>query len=84
MSEIKKKWDYLPKDKRDKAIREIIAHFETEMEQELGFIGAEDLLDFFLENIGPDIYNKAVYDAKNTIKLNFENLDIDLEQLINK
>ncbi len=77
-------WDFLPKEKRDVLIREISAYFETEHDQQIGVIAAEDILDFFLQALGKDIYNKAVGDAKMTIQQSLENLDVDLDTLLRK
>jgi uncharacterized protein (DUF2164 family) len=48
----KRKFDLLiTNNKREAAIREIITYFNTELEQEIGIITAEDILDFFLDNV---------------------------------
>ncbi len=84
MKEIKRKWDLLPKEKRKKCIEEIITFFKQKRNEELGIIAAEDILDFFLENIGANIYDKGVEDSKELLKKQFENLEIDLDLLLNK
>ena len=43
-----------------------------------------DILDFFLEALGKDIYNRAIDDSKVVIKQSFDNLEIDLDLLLNK
>ncbi|MFZ2190139.1 MAG: DUF2164 domain-containing protein [Candidatus Magasanikiibacteriota bacterium] len=84
MTEITHKWDLLPKEKKKNCLEEIITFFREERNEELGVIAAEDILDFFLENIGTDIYNKGVDDAKETVKKRFDDLELDLELLLNK
>jgi uncharacterized protein (DUF2164 family) len=84
MPNIKRKWDILSKEKRETLTREITTYFKTEREIEIGVIAATDILDFFLEALVPDIYNQAINDSKNTIKQNFDNIEIDLDQLLNK
>ncbi len=74
--------DMLPKERRQALLKEIITYFKTEREQEIGVIAAEEILDFFTEALGKDIYNKAVLDSKTTIKTCMENLDLDLDLLI--
>lgn len=84
MPKIKKKWDLISKGKRDFLIREIITHFRKERNQEIGILSAEELLDFFLESLTGEIYNRAITDAKAQIKQSFEDIEINLDQLINK
>jgi len=84
MTDIKRKWDLLSKERRETLIKEVIDYFKTEKDQELGVIAAEDILDFFLEALGKDIYNKAIDDSKVVIKQSFESLEIDLDLLSNK
>lgn len=84
MSEITRKWNLLSKQKRDTAIKEIITYFKTKQDQEIGVIAAENILDFFLQTTGEDIYNKAIEDTKEVIKQNSEILDVNLNLLINK
>ena len=84
MNEIKRKWDLLPKAKRKSCIDELITFFKQERDETIGVIAAEDILDFFLQNIGEDIYNKAVEDSKELIKKTFDNLEVDLDLLLNK
>lgn len=38
-------------------------YFYNERDEELGDLAASMILDFFLEELGPEIYNKGVYDA---------------------
>lgn len=84
MKEIKRKWDLLSKEKKESCIQEIITFFKQERDEEIGVIAAEDVLDFFLQNIGPTIYNKGVEDSKEQLKKSFEDLEVDLELLLNK
>ncbi len=81
---VTKKHDFIPKEKRNKIVNEIITYYKTKMDQEIGVVVAEDILDFFLEAIGNDIYNKAISDSKNTIKNGFEIIEVDLDLLLNK
>lgn len=82
MPEIKRKWDILTKEKRDASVKEIITYFKTERSEEIGVIAAEHILDFFLENIGEDIYNGAIQDAKSLLKNRVENLELEMEELL--
>lgn len=85
MPTIKRKGNLLLSgEKRKKAIQATIDYFHTEQDHEIGVIAAEDILDFFLREIGDEIYNKAISDAKTTVKHSFDYLDIDLDNLSNK
>jgi len=54
----------LNSDEKKQLLQDIIYFFETERDEKLGIIGSEKILDFFLESLGPVIYNKALDDAK--------------------
>jgi len=84
MVTVKRSWDSLDKAQREHMIRETVRYFTTERDLELGVIGAEEILDFFLENLSPIIHNKAVEAAKSVVKQNLDNVEIDLDLLINK
>lgn len=84
MAEVKRKWDLLTKEKRTACVGQIVAYFKAEKNQEIGVIAAEGLLDFFLEMLTEDIYNKALGDAKTLLKQGLENLEVDLDLLLNK
>ncbi len=49
--------------------------FSDEFERDLSPFQAERLLDFFLEQIGPPVYNQAVQDARAFILTKLEDLD---------
>lgn len=84
MKEIKRNWDKLTIDQRQKAIKEVITFFDEQQDEEIGVIAAEQMLDFFLENIGVQLYNKGINDAKELLKEKIDDLDIELDLLINK
>lgn len=82
MKEAKRKFDrLLTSEQRQSSINEIIAFLKTEHDLELGYIGAEDLLDLFLQKTGEEIYKKGVEDAKNLVKNRFDDLEVDLSLL---
>lgn len=84
MSKIKRDWDPLSKERRAGLLREVITYFKTTHDQEIGMLAAEDILDFFLQTIGSDLYRKAIDDTKSLVRQNAENLDVDLDLLIHK
>ncbi len=57
----------LPKQARADAIASLKRYFEENMPERIGDLPAGLLLDYFLEEIGPVIYNKAIADAQTQI-----------------
>jgi uncharacterized protein (DUF2164 family) len=45
-------------------IASIKRYFEENMDEEIGDLKADLLLDYFLKEIGPTIYNQAIADAR--------------------
>lgn len=68
----------LPKQKRDDAIASIKQYFERNMPDPIGDLPAGLLLNFFLEEIGPAIYNKAISDAQARLQQRVTDLDGEL------
>jgi uncharacterized protein (DUF2164 family) len=58
----------LTKEARAEAVASLERYCEDEMGERIGNVAAEGLLRFFLEEIGPIIYNKAVADAQEKIQ----------------
>lgn len=58
-------FDREPKQKMIDSIRN---YFQEEMDEEISELKATLLLDFFMEEIGPSIYNKAIGDATQYIQ----------------
>lgn len=52
-------------DARKQALASIRQYFETELGQEVGDLKAALVLDYFLTEIGPAVYNSAITDAKS-------------------
>ncbi len=57
----------LSEESHKRALDSIITYFDEQLEQEIGVLQAQLLLDFFLEELAPSVYNKAVYDAQTFI-----------------
>ena len=72
------RFGYLSNDEAKKAAEEVITYFETELEQEIGYIGAEEILDFFMQKVGPYIYNRGIEDSREILKKGFDDLDVEL------
>ncbi len=54
----------IPKQARADAIASVKRYFRENMPEPLGDLGAGLLLDFFLQEVGPAIYNQAIADAQ--------------------
>lgn len=71
----------LSKDKQELFSRELITFIEDEMEEKIGIITAQDFLDFFLEKVGNEIYNKGLEDSKIFFQKKLEDFEFELEEL---
>jgi uncharacterized protein (DUF2164 family) len=71
----------LDDDARKQAIASIERWFRENREGEkIGNIAAGGLLGFFLEEVGPLIYNKAIADAQERLQARVSELDIELHE----
>ena len=62
------------KEIREDMIRIIKAYFLKERDEDLGDLAASLILDFFIEELGPHIYNQGVYDSYKYIGERTEDL----------
>ena len=70
----------LSKEARKEAIASIERYFQENMEEKIGNIAAAGLLSFFLEEIGPSVYNKAVADAQERLQARVLDLDFEVRE----
>lgn len=70
----------LHKDARAAAIKSIERYFEANMDERIGNIQAGALLNFFIEEVGPSLYNKGVADAQERIQMRALELDIECHE----
>lgn len=70
----------LNKDARKDAIASIERYFQENMDERIGNIAAGALLGFFLEEIGPTIYNQAVADVQERLQARVMELDIEIHE----
>jgi uncharacterized protein (DUF2164 family) len=70
----------LPKEARAEAIASIERYFAENMDERIGNIAAGALLGFFLEEIGPCIYNKAVTDVQEKLQVRIAELDLEAHE----
>lgn len=70
----------LSKEVRNQAIASIERYFQENMEERIGNLAAGALLGFFLEEIGPAIYNRAVADAQERLQARVSELDLEVHE----
>lgn len=70
----------LTKEDRAQAIASIERYFRENMEEKIGNVAAGGLLSFFLEEVGPSIYNKAVLDAQERMQARVAELDFEVHE----
>ena len=70
----------LDDEERKQAIVSIQRYFQENMEEPIGNVAAGGLLGYFLEEIGPLIYNKAVADAQDRLRVRVDELDIEVHE----
>lgn len=70
----------LSKEARAEAIKSIERYFQENMEERIGNIAAGALLNFFVEEIGPVIYNRAVAEVQERLQMRVAELDIEVHE----
>ncbi len=65
----------LSKDAKQRLVASIKRYFAEDMEDEIGDLKALLLLDFFVKEVGPSIYNKAIADAQAHMQDRVSDLD---------
>ena len=68
----------LSKQARAAAVASVQRYFEENMSEPIGNLPAGLLLDFFVEEIGPLIYNKAIADAQARMQQHVVDLNGEL------
>jgi uncharacterized protein (DUF2164 family) len=70
----------LNKQARQQAIASIERYFQENMDERIGNIAAGALLGFFLQEIGPSVYNQAVTEVQERLQARVMELDIELHE----
>jgi uncharacterized protein (DUF2164 family) len=70
----------LSKEARKEAIASIERYVLENMDEKIGNIAAGGLLSFFLEEVGPSIYNQAVADAQERLQARVQDLDFEVHE----
>lgn len=69
----------LAREDRDQAIASIQKYFEQNLDP-IGNLQAGALLGFFLEEVGPSVYNKAVADVQERLQLRVSEVDMEVHE----
>ena len=70
----------LTKDVHREAVYSVERYFREHMEEPIGNIAAAALLNFFIEEVGPSIYNQAVSDVQERLQLRISERDIEVHE----
>lgn len=67
----------LTQEEKQQLTEEIKYYFKEERDENLGILATENILEFFMNNLGKYIYNKALDDAKLWFDQRMENVEAD-------
>lgn len=70
----------ISKEARQLAISSIERYFHENMEEPIGNIAAGALLGFFLEEVGPLVYNKAVAEVQERLQSRISEIDLEVHE----
>ncbi len=70
----------ISKEQRAQAIASIERYFREHMEEKIGNIAAGALLGFFIEEVGPLIYNKAVIEVQERLQTRVMEIDLEVHE----
>ena len=70
----------LPKEAQQQAVASIERYFQEHMDERIGNIAAGALLNFFLAEIGPVVYNLAVAKVQDRLQQRVMELDIEVHE----
>ncbi len=70
----------LSKEDRTQAVASIERYFQENMDERIGNIAAGALLNFFVDEIGPSIYNKAVSEVQERLLARVSEIDIEVHE----
>lgn len=77
-----RKWDTENEQLQRKLLNEIIVRVqEIDDTSTIGVIAAQEIVDIVTENLGPEIYNKGIADAKKMIVNKLSDIEIDISTL---
>jgi uncharacterized protein (DUF2164 family) len=79
---MQRKFDTLSKEAEKKCIDEVITRIEEiDRDSEVGVIAAQDVIDTVKQNLGPEIYNMGLHDAKKLLQERLADLEAEIDLL---
>lgn len=66
--------------RRERLVRSLQGFYEQELDEEISVFRAEQVLDFFLTALGPQVYNQGVQDARAFMLRKLEDLDGEVHE----
>ena len=76
-----RKWDIKDEQVKKRCIEEVLTRIAEQADTEFGIIAAQEIIDIVAEHLGPELYNRAIEDAKKAIRTKLADLEIDLDIL---
>ena len=70
----------LSKEDRKQATESIQRYFAENMDEPIGNVAAGALLGFFLEEIGPLVYNRAVAEVQERLQARISEIDLEVHE----
>jgi uncharacterized protein (DUF2164 family) len=67
----------LTDERRARMLRGIRRFFDEKLDQQLGEFAAERILEFFVKELGPPVYNQAIQDARAFLQGKLDDLDVE-------
>ena len=68
----------LTEERKQQLVHSIQSYFSEQLDREIGELGARLLLDFFVKELGPAVYNQAVQDSVAFMQDKLIDLDSEL------
>ena len=69
------------KEANQKCVNEVINRIQDiEDSSQIGVIAAQNVIDIVIENLGPEIYNKAILDTNKLFQNKLEDLKYEIEE----
>ena len=70
----------LSDEERQRAVESLMRYAAEHLDERMGNIAASGLLGFFVDEIGPLIYNRAVADVQNALLARVQEVDIEVHE----
>ena len=70
----------ISREARQQAVQSIERWFQDQRDEKIGNIAASALLGFFLEEIAPSVYNRAVADVQERLRIRVDEVEIEVHE----